>query len=56
MRRKTIRNSIKPVVNELALGAKVGEVFEKLEHTGLLEYRPEKLGVEDFITLAKCFK
>lgn len=57
LRRKTLRNSLKPVVAEEGKSAeRIAEINNKLEKTGLLDLRPEKLGVEEFIVLAKCFE
>lgn len=52
-RRKTLRNSLKGVVSEYV---DKDVIFKNLEDTLLLDLRPEKLSVEDFITLAKCFQ
>ncbi len=44
LRRKTLRNSLKQVVNELGAA----------EESGLLDLRPEQLSVEDFILLTNA--
>lgn len=44
LRRKTLRNSLKQIT----------PINKDLEDTGLLDLRPEKLSVNDFITLAKA--
>jgi 16S rRNA (adenine1518-N6/adenine1519-N6)-dimethyltransferase len=73
-RRKTIRNSIKPLLNTLptsiapsaadlnstdqnsVAGASPDSILQRLESTCLLDSRPEQLGVEDFVKLAKAVR
>ena len=51
-RRKTIRNSIKPLEKSTDSAA----LIQRLESTGLLDSRPEQLGVEDFVKLANTIR
>lgn len=54
-RRKTLRNSLKPMLSSCSVRPDFASVLEKAEGTGLLGQRPEQLGVEDWITLVNCF-
>ncbi len=61
-RRKRIRNSIKPLINQISAKQDFNSektqnlITNKLEESRLLDERPERLGVEDFILLTNCFQ
>ena len=55
-RRKTLRNSLKPLVREMA--AKQGLTEEQIQtflSDPVFDLRPERLGVEDFVSLTNRF-
>ena len=55
-RRKTLRNSLKPLVREMA--AKQGLTEEQIQtflSDPVFDQRPERLGVEDFVSLTNRF-
>ena len=55
-RRKTLRNSLKPLVREMA--AKKGLSEEQIQtflSDPVFDLRPERLGVEDFVSLTNRF-
>lgn len=51
-RRKTIRNSIKPLITRMAASSE--DLMQRAEATGLLNARPEQLGVEEFVKITKA--
>lgn len=50
LRRKTIRNSLRPILNKLELSP---EAQSEILSTSYMDLRPEQLSVEDFICLTK---
>ncbi|MGM9774453.1 MAG: 16S rRNA (adenine(1518)-N(6)/adenine(1519)-N(6))-dimethyltransferase RsmA [Candidatus Egerieousia sp.] len=54
-RRKTLRNSIKPILSSYSESPDFERINGKIEGTNLLSLRPEQLSVEDWITLTNCF-
>lgn len=54
-RRKTLRNSIKPILSSYLESPDFERINGKIEGTNLLSLRPEQLSVEDWITLTNCF-
>ena len=55
-RRKTIRNSVKPLAKEYHIPAEILSVMPSGEQVNLLDMRPEQLSVEQFIELTLALK
>ena len=55
-RRKTIRNSVKPLAKEYLIPAEILSVMPSGEQVNLLDMRPEQLSVEQFIELTLALK
>ena len=55
-RRKTIRNSVKPLTKEYIIPAEIMSVMSDGSHVNLLDMRPEQLSVEQFVELTLALK
>ena len=55
-RRKTIRNSVKPLAKEYIIPAEILSVMPDGSQVNLLDMRPEQLSVEQFVELTLALK
>ena len=55
-RRKTIRNSVKPLAKEYLIPAEIPSVMPDGSQVNLLDMRPEQLSVEQFVELTLALK
>ncbi len=55
-RRKTIRNSVKPLAKEYTIPAEIPSVMADGTEVNLLDMRPEQLSVEQFVELTLALK
>jgi len=56
-RRKTLRNSLKPLIHEkMSRESRSAEEVAEFLSNGVFDLRPERLSVEDFVTLATLFE
>lgn len=55
-RRKTIRNSVKPLAKEYVIPAEIFSVMPDGSQVNLLDMRPEQLSVEQFVELTLALK
>lgn len=55
-RRKTIRNSVKPLAKEYVIPAEIMSVMPDGSQVNLLDMRPEQLSVEQFVELTLALK